>query len=310
MTTHMKYTLIIPHYNDTARLDRLLKTVPIVRTDVEVIVVDDCTPQQIKLITLKEAWTSVNWLSTPKNSGAGAARNVGLLNATGKYLVFADSDDEFLLGAFDIFDACIKEGDELVYFLSESKQEVDNTDSVRASGFNKICLEYLEKKTPQTLEKIKLEHVVPWAKVYSKIAIDKLNINFSETSVSNDVEFNVLSAIQIEKTRVIPRVVYRVYRRGGSLTADSTAEAFLERMKVAANLAMKLKKLKVSSRPSATGYILKSLSYDLETILKTIYIGVFSDLRLNIFRVFIPRRWFAFFHKQRADKSEKAAADK
>ncbi|MAY25772.1 MAG: hypothetical protein CMK02_05680 [Polycyclovorans sp.] len=40
----MRLSIIIPHFNDWTRLERLLRSVAVARDDVEVIVVDDCSP--------------------------------------------------------------------------------------------------------------------------------------------------------------------------------------------------------------------------------------------------------------------------
>jgi hypothetical protein len=228
----------------------------------------------------------------------------------GKYLVFADSDDEFLFKAFDVFDESIGENDELIYFLAEGRQDADGSSSVRADSLNRLCRECLDKKTPRALELLKLRHAVPWAKVYSKEVVDKLNIKFEETKVSNDIAFNVLTAIYVENIKVVPKATYRVYRRGGSLTANPKPEAFLERMEVSARLAKKLKELNLAGERSATGYILQSLSYDPKTVLKAIYIGITSDLDFNILRILNVPRWFSYFHRHLKDKREKSAAKK
>jgi GT2 family glycosyltransferase len=67
----VNYSLIVPHYDDTDRLERLLRSVPLERDDIEVIVVDDCTPDQQGLDLVRQRWPRVRWLSTPENAGAG-----------------------------------------------------------------------------------------------------------------------------------------------------------------------------------------------------------------------------------------------
>lgn len=305
----MRYSLIIPHYNDTVRLERLLCTVPIERRDLEVLVVDDCSPDQSKLLVLRELWPKIRWLSTKTNSGAGAARNVGLLQAKGERLIFADSDDEFLPEAFNIFDEYAGGNEELVYFLAEAMQEVDGTPSNRADGISALCKSYLTDPSPQALKELKLRHVVPWAKVYERKFIERCGVTFRETQVGNDVEFNVLAAIQARKVRVIPKAVYRIMRRPGSLTANPSPEAFLARVAGRARLARILKEMGIKRGVKASGWMLNSFSYGPRTVIKTCYLCLTSDMYIDLFRVFDLSKWKVFFNGKRADHEEKNSAN-
>lgn len=86
----MILSIIIPYYNRPKSLQRLINILsPQLREGVEVIIVDDKSPQTIsiddpyiKVIRLKE-----------NSGGASVPRNVGLDNAKGKYIAFIDSDD-------------------------------------------------------------------------------------------------------------------------------------------------------------------------------------------------------------------------
>lgn len=255
----MKYSLVIPHFNDPERLVRLLRTVPVDRSDLEVLVVDDCSPGQVKLMELQAHWPMVNWLSTEYNAGAGAARNVGLANAEGELLVFADSDDEFLPGAFVVFDENIKGDVDLVYFLADAVQEVDGSPSSRAVRANELCWRYLDNSTTVSLERLNLGHVVPWAKVYSRRFIESCGVKFDETSVSNDVAFNVLASVQADNVKVVPITVYRVFRREGSLTVEEGLSSTLERIRVLSQLNCQLAVLQVPGRMHAGGYLYRAI---------------------------------------------------
>ena len=48
--------------------------------------------------------------------GAGGARNLGLKNARGKWLLFLDSDDFFLNTAFTVFDKYLNSSYDVIYF--------------------------------------------------------------------------------------------------------------------------------------------------------------------------------------------------
>lgn len=62
--------------------------------DVEIIVVDDCSPEDMSPIVA--AFPGVRYLRLPENRGASGARNAGIKEATGKYVALLDDDDEFL----------------------------------------------------------------------------------------------------------------------------------------------------------------------------------------------------------------------
>ena len=67
-------------------------------TDYELILVDDCSADESIGILTKycELDERVRLFSTSRNSGPGAARNVGLKNARGRYIAFLDADDFWL----------------------------------------------------------------------------------------------------------------------------------------------------------------------------------------------------------------------
>lgn len=85
-----KLSIIIPYYDRFEQIKKLIGALsPQLTDEVEVIVVDDCSPtpvlimdNRIKTIRLKE-----------NSGGASVPRNVGLDNATGQYITFIDSDD-------------------------------------------------------------------------------------------------------------------------------------------------------------------------------------------------------------------------
>lgn len=80
-------TIIIPYYDRPNYITNLMKKITKQSThEVEVIIVDDCSPTPIHF---------ANTIRLDKNSGgASVPRNVGLDNASGKYIVFIDSDDD------------------------------------------------------------------------------------------------------------------------------------------------------------------------------------------------------------------------
>jgi glycosyltransferase involved in cell wall biosynthesis len=64
------------------------------RTDIEILLVDDCSPSTVHLDISDPRLRVVR---RPVRGGAGAARNTGIAQARGQYLAFLDADDEWLL---------------------------------------------------------------------------------------------------------------------------------------------------------------------------------------------------------------------
>lgn len=300
----MKYSLIIPHYNDIERIQRLLRTIPIERPDIEVIVVDDCSPDQEALNAMRATWPQICWLSTPENAGAGVARNVGLDAAQGRWLVFGDSDDEFLPGAFDTFDRVLQPDDELVYFLAEGVQEVDSSPSVRSVEKNELVTEYFTSNSEESLRRLKREHTVPWAKVYSQSFIKKYKLFFDSTKHYNDFAFSVLAAFQSHRVRAELTAVYRIYRRAGSLTSDLTAAAFLERFHVVRSVAVRVAALGIQEKRASNGYILMSLRYGPWVALQVWWLAIRSPMKIEWTRAFELKRWRRFILNRNLSRQE------
>lgn len=303
-----RYSVIIPHYNDVAHLERLVLSIPIERDDLQAIVVDDCSPNQASLESLKAKFPNLFWRSTPENRGAGAARNIGIDAAMGDLLVFADSDDEFLPGAFEVFDEEIKLDDDLTYFLADAVQEVKGEPSNRADVINQLCLDYLRDRSRTSEERLRVRHVNPYPKIYRRQFILEQGLRYQESMVSNDVAFNVMAGVKAERLTVIPRPVYRIYRRADSLTDLGSSKLFLERVKVKADLASWLKANGISDLPRGTGYLVMSFRLGPIVLWKTAKLVFSSDLDVQWARVLSPPLWKDYLVRRITTKREQRAA--
>lgn len=102
-------TMIIPAFNCEDCLSDAIKSI-INQTlgfeNIELIIVDDCstdtTPEVIK--DYEKKYSNIKGIFLTKNNGvAGIPRNIGIKNATSKYLMFLDADDEYETDACEIF---------------------------------------------------------------------------------------------------------------------------------------------------------------------------------------------------------------
>ena len=96
------FSVVVPAYNVQAYLRAAIMSVLEQDfDDVEVVAVDDCSPDNSGLIIdeLAARDPRVKAVHLSENVGLGGARNAGVAAATGDYIVFLDGDDTLTPGA-------------------------------------------------------------------------------------------------------------------------------------------------------------------------------------------------------------------
>lgn len=96
MNNKIQYSIIIPHYKSIDSLAKCIHSIPD-REDIQVIIVDDNSGIEKSVFEsscLKNR-QNVLVIYEQQNNGAGHARNVGLREAKGNWILFADADDYF-----------------------------------------------------------------------------------------------------------------------------------------------------------------------------------------------------------------------
>ncbi len=224
----VNYTIIIPHYNIPELLVRCLNSIP-VREDVQVIVVDDCSPNAEEYPTRYPELTRpyVELYSTTQNGSAGRARNIGLEHAQGKWLVFADADDFFDDDFGALLDKYKDYKEDLIYFRARSVLSDDITQPARRSEW----LDVLWKDYEQThdLDSLCGRSPIVWSKFFKRALIEQHHIHFDETRYSNDYYFAASAAVFARKVLVEKVILYVATVRSGSLAHGmNTKEGELE----------------------------------------------------------------------------------
>ncbi|VGO21669.1 glycosyltransferase family A protein [Pontiella sulfatireligans] len=136
------FSVIIPVYNRAQLIDNTLQSVfQQSFRDYEIIVVDDGSTDNSRDVLQTYAGRIVV-LSQP-NSGPGAARNLGVQRAQGKYLAFLDSDDLWFPWTLETYRKVILEkgepsfitGKQYVFSSAASLSGVDNKGPLRVEEF-------------------------------------------------------------------------------------------------------------------------------------------------------------------------------
>lgn len=222
------YSIIIPHFNIPGLLRRLLSSIP-QRDDVQVIVVDDCSPRQSlsELEKLKAEYADVEWCATPKNSGGGAARNIGLQRAQGRYLIFADADDFFTPAFNRALDDYVDSDYDIIYFSANSVDTDTYENAERAEYFPRIIGAYLNSGNEDDL---RYSFIVPWGRFIRRAVVADHNVQFEEVRVADDYWFSTLSDFYAKKITADRRAIYTVTDRRDSVSKSIAAEKKLSEL--------------------------------------------------------------------------------
>ncbi len=208
------YSIVLPYRDKYDMFLTAIDSVPD-REDIQIIIVDNAPqPLEEKQIPQKKN-ANVTYVTSSPTKGAGCARNVGLQNIEGKFLLFLDADDYFTTSAFDAFDRFLKENFDIVFFSADSVNLSTGLRSVRHETIEKRIKEYLQTKEEGLL---RYGIVNPIAKMFKAEFVSNNHIKFDETRVSNDVWFSMMTGNRAERISASADVVYMI-TEGGSGTS-------------------------------------------------------------------------------------------
>ncbi|MGW6060888.1 bifunctional glycosyltransferase/CDP-glycerol:glycerophosphate glycerophosphotransferase [Streptomyces sp. NPDC055189] len=224
-----RFSVIVPVYKVQAYLHACLESV--LRqsfTDLELIVVDDCSPDACGALIDECAArdTRVKAVHLDENVGLGRARNAGMEHATGDYLIFLDSDDTLVPDSLHAISDRIKETDEpdvLIYDYARtfwSGEEVRN----QFAGLLKEdgCTPFRLSERPGLLRLL----MVAWNKAYRRDFIERESFTFPP-GLYEDTPWTYPVLMKAGTIATLDRVcVHYLQRRRGSILRTTTRRHF------------------------------------------------------------------------------------
>lgn len=107
-----KYSVITPMYKSFNLMEKYFNSLECqTYKDFEVVIVDDCSPNDAYDRVLEYSKTSrldIRVFKTEKNGGPGIARNIGMENARGEWITFIDNDDWVESSLFEEIEKVLK----------------------------------------------------------------------------------------------------------------------------------------------------------------------------------------------------------
>lgn len=184
-------SIIVPIYNAEKYLNKCIDSIiNQSKKELEIILINDGSTDNSETIIKKYNDKRIKYFKN-KNQGIGKTRNFGIEKATGKYIMFLDSDDFLELNACEkMFEKAEKDKLDIVicdyyrYFDNGKKEEI------KLPNFKNSSL----KDNPNII----CEHLSPWAKIYKTDLLKNNNIKFVENLKYEDAPF-VIEALDCAK---------------------------------------------------------------------------------------------------------------
>lgn len=191
-------SIIVPIFNAEKYLNKCLDSlINQTKEELEFILINDGSTDDSEKIIKTYHDKRIKYYKQ-KNQGIGKTRNLGIEKATGKYIMFLDSDDYLEKNATKLmFDKAFSTNSDLVicnyYKIKDNfKEEQELID------FKTTTL----KECPNLLYDINLS---PWNKIYKSSLIKENNIKFVENLKYEDVPFVITALDKAKKITKLNR---------------------------------------------------------------------------------------------------------
>ena len=186
----MTIDVIVPSYNSLATINKALASVAMQILDdgdeMKVTVVDDCSTDGVDYQTIIDYWNAfmpIELVEKDVNEGCGQARQTGMDETDGDYIVFLDTDDAFVSP----------------HALRCLAREMPGNDVVMG--------QFIE----ETAEGV-ASHGLNWTwchgKMYRRVFLERHLIRFNKTRYNEDSGFNQIVAHLTDRVKYIPQTVY------------------------------------------------------------------------------------------------------
>ena len=222
-----RFSIIIPAYNAEQFIDETLSSVfSQTYRNYEIIVVDDCSTDNT--YNLLKKYNNIRLFKTPQNCRQGGARNIGLNNCIGEYVVFLDSDDT-------LYDTAVLETLNM-YIEKNNYPDIIYT-GMKISGKRDMVLlpDVDNSKKDYRLAECKWTNVVSIC--WKKKLLEDNNIRFPINIRYEDVYFYFL-AIEKSKTYAYGDfILYNYNNRDSSTTTSYTIDQAVDTIKIIDKLA-------------------------------------------------------------------------
>ncbi len=265
----MKFSIIVPVYNVEKYLPKCLESLVRQKGNFhyEIIVVNDGSPDQSEKIILeyKEKFHDLIKYIKKENGGISSARNAGLKEAKGEYILFVDSDD---FVEQNLLEKIMEQNNNYDLFIYSYQNVYENNHSIEI----KKCIEQSQlvskvESLPLFFENEAVRGYV-WNKVFKNSLIQENKICFNEaTKHIEDLEFVIHYLSYCNKIYFSNSILYNYLQRNGSLVNSTFNKGKLTALTAYENAIPLIENLRKDYLPTYY-YFIFELNYELSIRLR------------------------------------------
>ena len=232
----MKFSIIvpiynIPYFNGSNLLERCIDSIINQSyNNIEILLIDDGSTDNTTAFCENLAGKDRRVVFIrQENQGQGEARNTGIRNASGDWLIFIDSDD------FINIDSCETIYSILCKFknldvLQVGYEKIDDK-SIKISNDRSLCLNSIVRGVEYLSHNIRngVWFIEPWKRVYNTSFLRDHNLYFEKGQMIEDVEWTLKVLIQANAIYSTQFVHYYHFARLGSESISLSSDRRLKR---------------------------------------------------------------------------------
>ncbi len=207
----IKVSVVIPVYNEEKYLRQCLDSIQNqTLKEIEIILVDDgSTDSSVSIIKEYVDKDSRFQLRQQRNLYAGMARNNGMKDARGEYIIFLDADDFFIETMLEeLYIRAIETRADVVicdtYIFDEKTKEISEpTWYLKDNLIPREMEVFSYRDIPDYIFQITIP--VPWNKLIRKEFIIEANIHFQSIKRNNDIFFGSIAMVCAERISLLAK---------------------------------------------------------------------------------------------------------
>lgn len=240
----MKFTIIVPVYNVEDYIERCLTSI-INQTnqDFEIILINDGSTDKSKNYCeyFKKKYPPKVNLINQKNKGLSKARNIGLANARGEYILFIDGDDYIKNTMLDDIYIYLSNKPDMIGFQHKTTIEDLKKHHLNITKHLNM-IKYLNTSGQDFLNMCCNENnlfMMVWKYAYKKEFLDNINLKFHEGIIHEDEEWTIKALCKAKTFMFIDEELYFYENnREGSITSEKNIQSHKSYIEVAKELDM------------------------------------------------------------------------